>query len=347
MRSGRARCGRRLSKFSSSHFSDFLLFNVNEKFLAIINPAAGGGRCGVRVKAALDRLFKAGIELDAAETNAAGDATRIAREAYGRGYRKFLAVGGDGTSYEVVNGLFPESSSQFPVLSSQECPTTEDSQIATLGFLPLGTGNSFLRDFVDGTSGKDGLEHAMRSLEAQRSQACDVLRLTHKDGAIYYTNLLSVGFTADVATLRHRRFQSLGQLGYLLSIFLCLARLNRRPFPARYDDQKEFDTRRCLFLTFNNSKFTGGTMMIAPDAATDDGLIEYVRWGPIGRIGLIRNLATLYDGTHTKHPLAERHAVRRVEFQLDAPVDVMVDGEVLTLQCESIDVLPSALRVVV
>ena len=187
----------------------------------------------------------------------------------------------------------------------------------------------------------------MQALEARCSRPCDVMRLTHKDGAIYYTNLLSVGFTADVAALRHRRFQGLGQFGYLLSIFLCLARLDRRPFPVRLEDQRDFDSRRCLFLTFNNSKFTGGTMMIAPDAVTDDGLIEYVRWGPIGRMGLIRNLATLYDGTHTRHPLAERQAVRRVEFQLDGPVDVMVDGEVLTLECRAIDVLPSALRVVV
>ena len=187
----------------------------------------------------------------------------------------------------------------------------------------------------------------MQALEARRSRPCDVLRLTHKDGTIYYTNLLSVGFAADVAALRHRRFLALGQFGYLLSIFLCLARLDRRPFPVRLEGQREFDSRRCLFLTFNNSKFTGGTMMIAPDAVTDDGLIEYVRWGPIGRLGLIRNLATLYDGTHTRHPMAERQAVRRVEFQLDGPVDVMVDGEVLTLECRAIDVLPSALRVVV
>jgi len=87
--------------------------------------------------------------------------------------------------------------------------------------------------------------------------------------------------------------------------------------------------------------------MIAPDAVIDDGLIEFVRWGPIGRLGLIRNLATLYDGTHTRHPLAERQAASRVEFQLDGPVDVMVDGEVLTLECRTIEVLPSALRVVV
>ena len=310
---------------------------MNDTFLAIINPAAGGGRCGERVGAALDRLRAAGLGIEAAETHAAGDATLIAREAYQRGFRKFLAVGGDGTSYEIVNGIIPESRSLSAV---------SEDHIPTLGFLPLGTGNSFLRDFVDGTQ-PDSLEHAMRALEERRSRACDVLRLTHTGGEIYYTNLLSVGFASDVATLRHRRFQSWGQFGYLLSIFLCLARLDRRPFPVRTDEQLEFDTRRCLFLTFNNSKFTGGTMMIAPDAVTDDGLIEYVRWGPIGRLGLIRNLATLYDGTHTRHPLAERQAVRRVEFQLDGPVDVMVDGEVLTLECKTIDVLPSALRVVV
>ena len=74
-------------------------------------------------------------------------------------------------------------------------------------------------------SGKNGLEHAMQALEARRSRACDVLRLTHKDGEIYFTNLLSVGFAADVAALRHRRFLGLGQAGYLLSIFLSLARL--------------------------------------------------------------------------------------------------------------------------
>jgi len=135
-------------------------------------------------------------------------------------------------------------------------------------------------------------------------------------------------------------------LGYLLALFLCLARLDRRAFPLRVNGDARPDTRRCLFLTFNNSKFTGGKMMIAPKAEIADGLIEYVRWGPIGRLGLLRNLPGLYDGTHINHPLAERHAATRIEFQLDAPVDVMVDGEVLRLHCEKLDVLPGALEVV-
>ena len=88
-------------------------------------------------------------------------------------------------------------------------------------------------------------------------------------------------------------------------------------------------------------------MMIAPKAEIDDGSIEYVRWGPIGRVGLLRNLPTLYDGTHIDHPLAERRAANRIDFSLDGPVDVMIDGEVLTLHCQTLDVLPLALNVVV
>lgn len=297
------------------------------KYLAIVNPAAGGGRVRQLLPGALERLRAANIEVQVRETSALGHATEIARQAWADGYRKFISVGGDGTSYEIVNGL-------FPLANGTEAPT--------LGFLPLGTGNSFLRDFSD-----KGVEYAMQSLIARRSRKCDVLRLGHRDGVLHYINLLSVGFTADVATMRSRRFSGWGEAGYQTSIFICLARFRRRPFPLSVDGDPTVDRRPCLFLTFNNSKFTGGTMMIAPNAATDDGLIEYVRWGPIGRVGLIRNLPTLYDGTHTQHPMAEVRKVRRVDFHLEDPVDVMVDGEVVTVHCESLEVLPGALNVVV
>ena len=296
-----------------------------DRFLAILNPAAGGGRCRKLAPAALQRLQSAGIKVDVIETSRVGDATVIARDAYQRGYRNFIAVGGDGTSYEIVNGLFPAA-----------------NDVPTLAFLPLGTGNSFLRDFSD-----RGADFAMEALLARRSQSCDVLRLRHKEGVIHYINLLSMGFAADVATMRARRFSGWGELGYQTSIFICLARFRRRPFPLAVDGEGQMDRRPCLFLTFNNSKFTGGTMMIAPKAEVNDGWIEYVHWGPIGRFGLIRNLPTLYDGTHIQHPLAERRAVKHVQFSLDEPVDVMVDGEVLTLHCETLDLLPSALRIVV
>jgi len=301
--------------------------NASDTFLAVVNPAAGGGRCRKLVSAALDRLLAGGVKLDLVETTGPGQGAHLARDGYDRGYRKFIAVGGDGTSYEIVNGLFPRRESEEP---------------PTLAFLPLGTGNSFLREFTD-----RGVEHATEALLAGRSQPCDVLRLRHTEGVLHYINLLAMGFAADVAALRARHFSGWGELGYQSSILISLARFRRRPFPVRVDGGSAIDRRPCLFLTFNNSKFTGGTMMIAPKAEVNDGLIEYVRWGPIGRLGLIRNLPTLYDGTHIHHPLAERRAANRIDFYLDTSVDVMVDGEVLTLQCQTLDVLPSALRVVV
>jgi diacylglycerol kinase (ATP) len=300
---------------------------VKESYLAILNPAAGGGRGRGLAGAAFERLRAGGIAVETVETSAPEQATKIARGGYADGYRKFIAVGGDGTSFEIVNGLFPQAM---------------EGERPTLGFLPLGTGNSFLRDFSD-----HGVEFSIAALLANRTRPCDVVRLTHKDGVLHYINLLSVGFSADVATLRARRFSGWGEIGYQTAIFLCLARFRRRPFPLSVDGEKKIDDRPCLFLTFSNSKFTGGTMMIAPQAEVNDGLIEYVRWGPIGRAGLIRNLPTLYDGTHVNHPLAERRAAKRIQFFLDAPVDCMVDGEVLTLHCQTLDVLPSALNVVV
>jgi len=296
-------------------------------YLAIVNPAAGGGRTRALLGPALERLRAAGLQIDNGETSSSGHAAELTRAAWVEGYRKFISVGGDGTAYEIVNGLFPMG---------------DGAETPTLAFLPLGTGNSFLRDFSD-----RGVEHSIESLIAGRSRKCDVLRLTHKDGVLHYINILSIGFSADVATLRARRFSNWGEVGYQTAIFLCLARFRRRPFPLSVDGESNIDRRPCLFLTFNNSKFTGGTMMIAPTAEVDDGLIEFVRWGPIGRVGLIRNLPTLYDGTHIQHPLAEVRKVRRVDFHLDSPVDVMIDGEVITLYCQSLDVLPGALNIVV
>ena len=235
---------------------------MGEDYLAIVNPAAGGGRSRRLLGPALERLRAGGIDVEVAETRAPNDATKIALDAYQRGVRNFIAVGGDGTSFEVVNGLYPQA------LSGDR---------PTLAFLPLGTGNSFLRDFSD-----RGVDHAIESLLAHRTRTCDVMRLRHRTGVIHYINLLSMGFSADVAALRARRFSAWGEPGYITSIFLTLARFNRRPFPVRVEAETKFDDRRCLFLTFNNSKFTGGTMMIAPRAEINDGLIEYVRWGPIG-----------------------------------------------------------------
>jgi diacylglycerol kinase family enzyme len=299
---------------------------VNESVFAVVNPAAGGGRCGERAPQALAQLQAAGLSLDVATTTAPRHAIALVREAYARGYRRFLAVGGDGTAFDMVNGLFPQSS---------------EFDRPALAFFPLGTGNSFLKDFE-----YRGVEQTANALVHDRRHSCDVIRLTHAGGEFYFINLLTLGFAADVAALANHRFKKLGTAGYLLAVVASLTRLQRRAFPVRTDGAAEFDRRPCLFLAFNNTRCTGGNMIIAPDANPRDGLIEYVRWGPIGRLGLLRNLPRLFDGSHVNHALASRAAVRGVEFDLEGPVNVTLDGESMRLECQRLEILPGALDIV-
>src|SRR5208282_4332237 len=142
-------------------------------------------------------------------------ATLLTRAFYHEGGRNFIAVGGDGTSFEIVNGLFPEA------LAGDR---------PAIGFLPLGTGNSFLKDFTS-----NGASGAAQSIVSGTRRRCDVMRLTHASGEMYYINLLTLGFAADVAAAANRRFKALGEGGYILSVLTCLARLDRRPFPHRTD----------------------------------------------------------------------------------------------------------------
>ncbi len=300
------------------------------RFLAIVNPAAGGGRCGALAPAALERVRRAldanGASLEIVCTEKAGEGTELARAAYREGIRHFLAVGGDGTSYEIVNGVFPES--------------LESGRIS-LGFLPLGTGNSFLRDFTT-----KSVEHTIAAIAKGQSRVCDVIRARHARGEIYFINVLNLGFPADVAELTNRRFKPLGETGYILAVFGRLAWLFYGTFPHRVGNG-DWDRRPSLFLAFTNSKFTGGKMMIAPKADSADGKIEYVRWAPIGRARLLWLFPRLFTGTHIDHPLATRAAADRVEFDLSEPVNVVVDGENLKLQLQSLEILPAALDVVV
>jgi diacylglycerol kinase (ATP) len=298
---------------------------MRDRFFAIVNPAAGGGRSAKLAGPALHSLREKGLKIDVVASTGPGHAVELAREAYGQGYRRFIAVGGDGTAHEILNGVYDRAAGKDRV---------------ALGFLPLGTGNSFLRDFT-----KEGAQASLQALLEGRTRSVDLLRLTHGRGIIYSFNLLSVGFTADVAVLANRHFKPLGPLGYLLGVFVRVIQLRRRAFRLRCDDDADWNETRCLFLTFNNSKFTGGTMLIAPQADPTDGLIEFVRWGPIGRLGLLTMLPRLYDGTHIHHPLASRRAVRRIEFGTQVPVDVMIDGEIATLECRSLDIIPGAVDI--
>ena len=300
---------------------------MREAFLAVVNPAAGGGRCGRRAPGAVRALRDAGLEVDVVTTTRAGEATEVVRAQWAEGRRRFIAVGGDGTGYEIVNGLFPRAG--------------EDGETPELGFLPLGTGNSFLRDFTD-----TGAEHSQRALIDATSRPCDVCRLTHRDGVLHFINILSIGFVADVNGLRQDRFRAYGELGYVAAVVTRTAGLRARAFPMRVDGGP-VERTPAVFYSFNNSKFTGGKMMMAPNADTGDGKIDLIRVGEMGRLRLLSAFPRIFSGTHLTVAGVSEQKVETVEFEETDVIDVMIDGEAIRVAPQRLDVLPGAIRVYV
>ncbi len=292
----------------------------------ILNPAAGGGRCGRRARMALADLRQVGFRLEVHETEGPGHATALARQARERGLDRFLAVGGDGTAFEVLNGLFPR--------------TGADDGPAVLATLPLGTGNSFLRDF-----GIDDSESAMRALIRGTTRTCDVARAEHEDGTVHFINLMSLAFSARAGALTNSRFKPLGAFGYILAVLSCVAGLEFPVIPIRLDGGRT-DRRPCALLSFSNSRYTGGTMMMAPRADPTDGEIDVIRVGRMGRLRFTATFPQIFKGTHVDSPDVEQARARRIDFVDAERQDVMVDGEILNLALRSIEVLPGALEVV-
>jgi len=297
----------------------------SRSFFCIVNEAAGGGRCGRRARAFLDQLQHDGFDLTIATTTAPGHATSLARAAYMDGKRQFLAVGGDGTAFEVLNGAFAA-----PNFASD----------LSLGLLPLGTGNSFLRDFRITTD-----QQALDALRSQRRSPCDVIRLHHRTGQLVYMNLLSMGLSAAVGAHANQHFKRFGLTGYAMALVARLVDLKHPVYPLRIDDAAPADTRPCTLLSFCNSQYTGGTMHMAPGANVCDGYLDIVRVGAFSRWQTLRSFPSIYRGTHVHQPGIEQTRAQRVTFEAMNEIDLMIDGEVVHLAPHSLEVVAGALEI--
>jgi diacylglycerol kinase (ATP) len=301
---------------------------ANDRYLLIINPTAGKGRCGKRAPAALERLRAAGLDVETRWTTEPRDAVAIARQGFEDGFRNFISAGGDGTDFEVINGILP--------------PTLATGDKVRLGILPLGTGTSFLRDHAS-----DLEEHGIRSLIDHRRRPCDVLVLNYStaangSGRYYFINIFGFGSTVD-ASIRGKKYKRLGALGYMIGGVESILFMTYPKLPMRVDGG-ELEDRPSTLTSVLNNRYTAQLKM-APDADIADGRFDLIRAEQMGRLELMRTFPKLLDGSHVRHPLISAVQAREIRFEVDEEVDVMIDGEILRLKPESIEILPRAIDV--
>lgn len=286
--------------------------------LVIVNPAAGRGRVRRALPLLRQRLQQLHIPHDLAMTEGPGHASRLAKEAVQNGYTSVVAVGGDGTVNEVVNGLVGTT--------------------ATLGLIPLGTGNDLARTL--------GIPRHLEGALQVLSQGCVRTIDYGQDTRRAFTALASLGFAADVAELVNRGESFFhGSAAFFTGVLLAISRL--KSFPVRLElDGKEVFAEEASGVFILNTRFTGGGLMIAPQAVPDDGLLDIAVIGRIGRLDLLATLPRVYWGGHTTHPALSFYRARHVRVHVEQPMPRLFDGEINGIGSLDVTVQPIGLRVI-
>ena len=297
--------------------------------LLIINPAAGGGRAGREWPRVAAEIRGAGITFEETFTSRPGEATEIARHAVRANRGVVAAVGGDGTLYEVVNGFF-EKGEAIPTRSS-------------LGLLPFGTGSDFQRSMAI----PDGVL-AARVLADGRPRVIDAVRVTIGGRILHFTSIGEAGFGAFVADKVNRTPKFLGgKVSFQIGTYRGFATWKHVPMRVVIDgtETRELTAQA---VTVANARYYGGGMMIAPMAVPDDGLLDVIITGPIGKLEALGGFAKIYTGAHIDDPKLkhwfEVFRARRVEIDSQRQVLVQLDGEIAGTLPATFEVMPGAIR---
>jgi diacylglycerol kinase (ATP) len=294
----------------------------------IANPAAGGGRVLAELPKIEKGLRARGLEHRTVRTAGPGDATRAARDAIEGGERFLVAVGGDGTVHEVVNGMIGESG-----------PLVPD---AVLGVLAAGSGCDFVRTF----GLPDDTVRACGHLEGDGLFAIDVGKVTFSgsDGKPvmrYFPNVAEVGLGAAVVSRAARLPRRLGRSRYFFAFWLCLPRF--RPAVVMVRAERKAYEGRAHNVVVANCQYYGGGMKISPRSWPGDGFLDVlVMVGP--KSDAFTMLPKIYRGEHLPHRNVVELRARTVIVDADRPLVVEADGEVLGTTPASFEVLPQALR---
>ena len=322
-----------------------------DRWFAVLNPISGGGR-GLRHRARIEALLgAAGVPFVLAISEYAGHIIELARLAAREGFRRFIAIGGDGTLNELVNGVFSNgrvfsnggASSGGGTLSSGGAFSggLEPSEQLTLALVPVGRGDDWAR--THGIPRR--LEESVRLVAAGRSVAHDigVVDFQRDGGKRLFLNVAGVGFDAYV--VEQTRATRLGPLTYLAGLLRGFATYVA-PRMAVSADSLHLDER--LFVAFAAvGRYCGGGMHVAPGAATDDGLLDIVTIGEIGKLELVVNVRRLFDGTLPDYKKVKTVRTARAQVAAAPPARVQADGELLGEVPVTFSVLPRAIRVIV
>lgn len=275
-----------------------------------------------------DTLERLGVHCDLRFTERKGHGMELAAQGVARGYKTIVAVGGDGTVNEVVNGVVGSEAAVFSI--------------------PLGAGNDFLRSL-----GIRTWEAACRALAGGSLRHIDLGLAEYQDYAgrsrqRYYVVLADVGFGSEVVHNLPRRFRHAlgGNLGYIVSLYRTAmqGQAHARRMRVKVDGGLRYD-EKLLLVEALNGMYAGGGLKVAPKAKLDDGLLDVLVVRDVHGLEIWALFPRIYRGTHIKHEKTEYFHAREVEVEAEESIRTSVDGELIGYTPVRFSIVPGALKV--
>ncbi|MCL4259331.1 MAG: diacylglycerol kinase family lipid kinase [Anaerolineales bacterium] len=301
-----------------------------QKTKIILNPMADMGNAW-RVARDLRSITEQHGNVTWSGTVYPGHAIELAREASEEGYERVIAMGGDGTVHEVVNGIMQAPEGKRPIL----------------GVVPVGSGN----DFAHGIGVVKQSDQALRHALSGEASAIDLALMTDGNGRkVYFDNTLGVGFGAMVTIRSHRLPLLRGFLMYLVSVIQAIV-VDHNPIAMKIQTDSESWEQKVIYLVLCNGPREGGGFLIAPEAKVDDGILHYAMITDVSRAMMFRIVPEVMKGTHGRFKEVKMGTCKKFSVSADRPLYIHTDGEIFAglgtdVRNVSFEVLPSALKVV-
>jgi diacylglycerol kinase (ATP) len=274
------------------------------KLLLVFNPHAALGRAAALMPDVLSAL-ESFAKVEVFCTRGRGDATRFLAGATLDDFDGVIAAGGDGTLFEVLNGLYCNDAGNKP----------------PLGLLPVGTGNAFSRDLgLQPGDWRKGIE----IIRAGRKHAVDVGRVQQADGDFHFLNIIGAGLPVD-AMQTADRMKVFGRSAYTISTLWHALRLHS--YPLRFTVDGVVHEQESMFIEIANSRYTGTSFLIAPDAQMDDGLFDIILVRRMPRIRLLRLFPSIYSGEHVNYPEVTLLQGSEITIEFPGGMTLAPDGE--------------------
>lgn len=258
-------------------------------------------------------------------------ATSLAQQAGEQGYDMVIAMGGDGTVHEVINGLMQVPEDRRPIL----------------GVVPVGSGNDFAHAMNVPLRSDQALVHALNG----NPSLVDMGVMTDENGRReYFDNTLGIGFDAVVTIRSHKLPVLRGFIMYLTAVIQTIILNHDSALMQIEQDDKKWEQRN-LMLVMCNGPREGGGFLVAPDAKPDDGILHYAMIEKCSRLTMFRIVPEVMKGTHGRFKQVTLGSCKRMSVAADRPMYIHADGEIYTgfgsnLRKLTLEVLPAALKVV-